>query len=334
MGVFLYIAKRLGIAFVLLVISSFIVFAGVRTTIDPTAGLAASKDPTARAQLREKLGLDRPLIEQYLDWASGAVRGDLGVGDRDGEEVTTKLARGLSQTVELIFWGALLAGCLGITFGIVAAIKRNHFIDYALSGFSYFGIAIPVFAFAYVLMNLFAFYIPIKWLGQDGPWLYTSGISDGKWGQDASGMWSFTSIFEYFRHMAMPVIVLSIQLVASWSRYQRASMVEALQSDYIRTAHSKGMSKFRVYFRHAFRNSQLPMITVIALDVGLLFQGLIYTEVIFSMPGMGRVFLKAIDLGDATTITGWLLVTATFVIIANLCADLLLPVIDPRIRTR
>lgn len=134
--------------------------------------------------------------------------------------------------------------------------------------------------------------------------------------------------------MAMPVIVLSIQLVASWSRYQRASMVEALQSDYIRTAHSKGMSKFRVYFRHAFRNSQLPMITVIALDVGLLFQGLIYTEVIFSMPGMGRVFLKAIDLGDATTITGWLLVTATFVIIANLCADLLLPVIDPRIRTR
>lgn len=334
MGIFLYIVKRSLVAMVLLLVASFLVYAGVRATVDPTAGLVASKDKNARAELREKLGLNRPIISQYKEWLSNAVKGDLGVGDRDNEKVTTKLKRGLTGTAELIIWGVILASSIGIIFGVIAAIRRNHPLDYALSGFSYLGVALPVFAFAYVLTNLFAYYLPIKVFGQSGPWLFSDSTLTGSFGRSSNGLWSVDSVVQYLRNLTLPAVVLSIQLIASWSRYQRSSMIEALQSDYIRTAYAKGMSKSRVYLRHALRNSEIPMVTVMALDIGLLLQGLIYTEIIFSVPGMSRVFVKALDLGDATTITGWVMVTATFIIVSNLIADLLLPFIDPRIRTR
>ena len=333
MGVTLYALRRLAVSLVLLVIASFLVFGGVRTIFDPSARLAQNKDTQARERERERLGLDDPLIVQYKDWMSGVVRGDFGKEDIGTEQVSDKLKSGFSKTFELALWGALVAACFGITFGIVAAIRRNRPVDYVVTAFSYFGIAIPTFAFAYVLMNMFALWLP-EFFGSDGPWLFTTGTTQGSFGRGYDGLWSLESISDYMRHMLMPIMVLSVQLVASWSRYQRASMVEALQSDYIRTAHAKGMSKFRVYTRHALRNSEVPMVTVMALDIGLLFQGLIITEFVFSIPGLGKVFTDALAVGDATTIAGWTLVTATFVILANLIADLLLPVIDPRIRTQ
>lgn len=333
MGMAIYILKRLSISLLMLLVASFIVFAGVRSTVDPTASVRLSNDSAnAVKAIEEKLHLNEPIYKQYWYWISGVVQGDLGVGDRDGEEVTTKLKRGMSGTFELALWGGLLAGCLGITFGVVAAIRRNHPIDYALSGLSILGIAIPTFWFAYILMEIFSIKLPE--LFGTGPWFYVNGNADGSFGRDASGIWSMESIVEYIKHMAMPVMVLAIQLLSSWSRYQRSSMIESLQSDYIRTAHAKGMSKFRVYFRHAFRNAQLPMVTVIALDLGALVQGLVITEFVFAISGMGRVFTRAFDNGDATTLAGWTLVVAAFVIIGNLVADLLLPVIDPRIRTK
>lgn len=333
MGVFLYILKRLAISIVLLIISSFLVFAGVRATVDPTAGFANSKDPTLRNREIKRLGLEDPIVKQYRKWITNAAKGNLGEGDRDGEAVTTKLNRGFKKTLDLALWGTLLAGCLGISFGVISAIRRNHPVDYVLSGFSYLGIAIPTFAFAYIMLNIFALWLP-DLFGSHEPWFFTTGNTDGRFGQTASGLWTPESISLYIRHLAMPVMTLAIQLIASWSRYQRASMVEALQSDYIRTAQAKGMSKFRVYFRHGLRNSEVPMVTVIALDIGFLFSGLFVTERIFSISGMGTVFLDALSKGDATTIAGWTLVTSTFVIVANLFADLLLPIIDPRIRTQ
>lgn len=333
MGVLLYVAKRIGISIVLLVISSFLVFAGVRATVDPTAGFAFAKDPTLRNREIERLGLKDPIITQYRKWITNAVHGDLGRGDRDKELVTTKLKRSFNKTLDLAIWGALLAGVLGISFGVIAAIRRNHPIDYALSGFSYIGIAIPTFAFAYIMLNLFSLWLP-HLFGSSEPWFFTTGNTDGRFGQTASGVWTPESISLYARHLAMPVMTLAIQLIASWSRYQRASMIEALQSDYIRTAKAKGMSKFRVYFRHGMRNSEVPMATVIALDIGFLFSGLFVTEKIFSISGMGTLFLTSLRNGDATTIAGWTLVTSVFVIAANLFADLILPIIDPRIRTQ
>ncbi len=321
------------IAVLLLLITSFIVFVGVRISVDPTSDLQLSRDKTAQEREIKRLGLDRPLTTQYLDWLTSALQGDLGRGDRDGELVTTKLSRSFSKTFELIIWAVIFSLCLGITFGVVSAINRNNPIDYAISGLSYLGIAIPVFAFAYVLINLFGNVLPSAF-GSDSPWLYSSASTQGSFGRDAQGFWSIESVVDYIRHMALPITVVSIQLIASWSRYQRATMIEALNSGYVRTAVAKGSSKTRAYFKHALKNTQVPMLTIIALDASFLFQGVIYTEFIFNIPGMGTMFLNALDAGDATTLVGWTVVTAAIVILVNLLVDLLVPLIDPRVRSR
>ncbi|MFN8015015.1 MAG: ABC transporter permease [Acidimicrobiia bacterium] len=333
MAVTIYIVKRLLISLLLLLVVSFLIYGGVRSTVDPTARLSASKDPQAKIREKQRLGLDKPLLVQYKNWLSGVVKGDFGKGDVDRVPVMDKISAGFFKSLELAFWGAIFAIILGISFGVISAIRRNKPADYLLSAFSYVGIAVPVFAFAYILMNIFAIWLPHKF-GQSQPWFYTSGLVDNSYGRAADGLWNFESIKEYFRHMIMPIMTLTIQLIAGWSRYQRGEMIESLQSDYIRTAHAKGMSRRRVYFRHAFRNSEIPMVNVISLDIAFLLQGLVITETIFTIPGMGSVFVRAFQLGDATTLCAWVLVTAVIVILANLFADLMLPIIDPRIRTR
>jgi len=132
----------------------------------------------------------------------------------------------------------------------------------------------------------------------------------------------------------MPVVALSVQLIAEWSRYQRSFMIESLQSDFMRTAHAKGMSKKRAYFRHGLRNAQLPMINIIALDIAGLFGGLVITEKIFAINGMGTLFITSLNNGDATVLVSWTMLTAIAVIVFNLLADLILPLVDPRIRTQ
>ncbi len=333
MGTLRYIVKRIAISIVLLFITSFLVYAGIRSTVDPTARLAQNRNPQARIDLKEKLHLDEPLVTQYKRWVGNAIKGDLGVSDTDQEAVTAKLKRSLLITTELLLWGVIIAGLLGITLGVIAAIKRNTPIDYGIQTYSSMGIAQPPFLFAFVLMAFFAILIP-RWIGLEDPIFYIIGNPEGHFGQDAQGAWTTSSIIEYARRLAMPVGTLSIQLIASWSRYQRASMIESLQSDFIRTAKAKGASRPRVYFRHALRNAELPMVNVIALDIGALFGGLIVTEKIFNINGMGSLFLRSLSRGDATTLVSWTILTAAAIIICNLIADLILPFVDPRIRTQ
>lgn len=333
MGTLRYIVKRLAISIVLLFITSFLVYAGIRSTVDPTARLSQSRNPQARIDLKEKLHLDEPLVTQYKRWVGNAMQGDLGVSDTDQEAVSAKLKRSLLITIELLLWGVIIAGLLGISLGIIAAIRRNTPIDYGIQTYSSLGIAQPPFLFAFVLIAFFTVLIP-QWFGLNNPIFYIIGNPDGHFGQNAQGVWTSSSIVEYIRHLAMPVGTLSIQLIATWSRYQRASMIESLQSDFIRTAKAKGASRFRVNFHHAFRNSELPMVNVIALDVGALFGGLIITEKIFNINGMGALFLQSLNRGDATTLVSWTMLTATAIIIFNLIADLILPFVDPRIRTQ
>jgi peptide/nickel transport system permease protein len=137
---------------------------------------------------------------------------------------------------------------------------------------------------------------------------------------------------DYVRHLVLPIATLTVQIIASWSRYQRASMLDVMHADYIRTARAKGLPRRKVIFRHAFRNALIPLVTVVALDVAFLFGGLIITEQIFAISGMGRLFLDAIQVGDAPVVLGWFLVIAVAVIVANLVADILYGVLDPRIR--
>lgn len=342
MSTLIFLSKRALISFLLLFIASFIVFAGIRATTDPTARLAFSKDPQAVLREKARLHLDEPIIKQYTRWSSNIFNAksefpfidiNLGVGDIDSEQVTTKLSRGMTNTFELILWGIIFAALIGITFGVVAAINKNNFADFTLSGLSFLGAALPTFFFAYMLIDLFTVYLP-EWLGRpDSPLLKIDSNLAGHFGRADNGSFTLDSFIEYCKNLAMPIMVLAIQLISTWSRYQRSSMIEALQSDYNRTALAKGMSKWRVYFRHAFRNAQLPMITIIALDFGTLTGGLIVTEFIFQLQGMGAVFVKAITFGDATTMTGFTMLVAVFVIGANLLADIIYTIVDPRIRT-
>lgn len=342
MATFKFLIKRVLISFVLLAIASIIVFAGIRSTVDPSARMSRSKDPTAVNRERERLHLNDPIMSQYSRWAKNLVSFkseapfidvNLGVGDIDGEQVTTKLYRGFSNTFELVLWGMIVAALFGISFGVVAAINRNNVIDFGVSGFSFLGAALPTFFFGYVLIDLFTVYLP-DWLGRPGePLLRIDADVAGHFGRAIDGSFNLSTLTTYVENLAMPIMVLAIQLISTWTRYQRSSMVEALQSDYNRTALAKGMGKWRVYFRHAFRNAQLPMVTVMALDFGTLMSGLIVTEFIFQIQGMGAIFIKALTAGDATTLTGFTMFVALFVIFANLIADLLYTLIDPRIRT-
>ena len=183
------------------------------------------------------------------------------------------------------------------------------------------------------MIDFFTIYLPDLLGRPDRPLLKIDANLAGHFGRATDGSFTFASFIEYCKNLAMPITVLAIQLISTWSRYQRSSMIEALQSDYNRTALAKGMSKWRVYFRHAFRNAQLPMITIIALDLGTLMGGLIVTEFIFQFQGMGAVFIEALGSGDATTLTGFTMLVALFVIGANLLADIIYTVVDPRIRT-
>jgi peptide/nickel transport system permease protein len=201
-------------------------------------------------------------------------------------------------------------------------VKQYSVGDYVFTGISYIGIAMPTFLFGLLAIALVVT-LPVTWFHLDQPILYSVGLhSTGKSGFN----------LDYLRHIALPVLTLTVQSVAVWSRFQRASMLDVLNADYVRTARAKGVPKRKVIFGHAFRNALIPLVTVVALDSAFLIGGLVITEQIFSIGGMGRLFLDALSGGDAPVLLGWFLIVAIFVIVFNLIADLMYSVLDPRIR--
>jgi peptide/nickel transport system permease protein len=193
--------------------------------------------------------------------------------------------------------------------------------DYTFTGLSFLGLAMPPFWFGLIAIQFLAAY-PREWFDLSEPPLFFTGLHS----VDSSGL------VDYARHLVLPVMTLTVQIVASWSRYERASMLDALSADYVRVARAKGLSPQKVVMKHAFRNALIPLVTVMALDIGLLFGGLIITESIFSIPGMGRLFFDSLLAGDVDVLVVWTIVTAAFVILFNLIADVLYGVLDPRIR--
>jgi peptide/nickel transport system permease protein len=201
-------------------------------------------------------------------------------------------------------------------------VKQYSIGDYLFTGLSYLGIALPPFWFALIAIKFTAVWPKTHW-DLDSPPLYFVGLhSSGKSGIN----------FDYIRHLALPVLTLTVQSVAVWSRFQRAAMLDVLGADYIRTARAKGLSRRRVIWKHALRNALLPLVSQTAVDAAALFGGLIITESIFSIPGMGRLFLAALQTGDAYVLLAWMLVGAVFVILFNLLADIVYGFLDPRIR--
>ncbi|AXK37028.1 ABC transporter permease [Streptomyces armeniacus] len=319
-----YALRRLIYSVPAVILASFVFFWAVRATFDPLTKLRQARDPGVVRREAARLGLDRSVAEQYFLWMKAFVTGDWGVSTRTGDSAQSMLASALGTTVQLVFWGVLFAGVLALAIGTYSAVRKYSLGDHVLTGFSYLGVAMPAFWLGLILIQLLAVW-PKEQFGLAQPPLYFVGLhSPGQSGVNA----------DYFRHLALPVLTLTVSLIASWSRFSRASMLDALGSDYVRTARAKGVPPRRIFFRHALRNSLAPFITVVATDSALLIGGLVVTEQIYAIPGMGRLFLDSLLAGDVYVLLPWMLIVAVAMVLFNLAADLGYALLDPRVALR
>jgi len=271
-----------------------------------------------RAAIRVRFGLDQPLPVQFLRWLGNALIGNFGFSFVTNQPVSDLIVERFPATLELFSGALVLALIVAITVGVISAVRQGTITDYSLTILAYFGIAMPVF-----LLGLFA---------QDifGVWLHilpTSGTATLGYSFDP-----FNAFLDHLEHLLMPMLVLAVTFVAGWSRYMRASMIEVVKQDYMRTARAKGVAPVPLLIRHAIRNAVIPLITVVALDFGAVAGGAAITEGVFAWPGMGLLFLDSLTNRDFPVLLAMLLIGATFVITFNLIADILYAVMDPRIR--
>ena len=316
-----FITRRVLYSVPVILVASFILFWAVRATFDPLAKLRQAHDPSVIAREIERLGLDRSIPEQYFLWLRAMVTGDWGVSTRTGTPVLPLIGDALWPTLQLAFWGLLVAILIAGGVSVYSAVRQYSLGDNLLTGASYIGIAMPAFWFGLILIQTFAVW-PKEQFGLSEPPLFFIGLNSP--GQ--------TGVLDYIRHLVLPVAALMIALVASWSRFGRAAMLDALSSDYVRTARAKGVPRRQVIWKHAVRNSLAPFVTVVALDAAILIGGLVVTEQIFAIPGMGRLFLQSLVAGDVYVLLPWMLVVAVSVVLCNLIADIAYAVLDPRVR--
>ena len=305
---------------------SFAVFWAANRIAKPGRDLALNPrvTPADRADYLESLGLNDPLPLRYLQWLGDFATGDLGISlVRNGSDVWPIVRTALANTLVLIAVAVVLSLAVGITIGAVSAVRPNGFLDNAMTTFSFAGISIPVFWLGLMLQLLFGLYLA-SWLGLSPPLLPTAGLySPGQQGFD---------LVDRMRHLALPTMALSLQLIAVYSRYMRASLLDVMSSDHIRAARGRGLPEHTVVVRHGVRNALIPVTTQAGVDVGQLVGGLIVTEQVFQYPGMGRLFLDAMYGGDYTVLLATTMTIAAGVMVMNLSVDLFYGVLDPRIR--
>lgn len=266
--------------------------------------------PAARENILRKYGLDRPLYEQYVRYMSSALRGDFGISFQSPTETVTDLiARTWPTSMQLGGLAIMLAFATGLTFGTLAAVRQNTLIDYVVTFVSTLGITVPNFVIALWLLLIFA--VSFGWLPTGG-W---PGGGEGDW-----------------RTLILPVVTLALGPSALVARYTRASLVEVLQAEYIRTARAKGLRESTVIVRHALKNSLIPLITILGPQIPNLITGTIFVEVIFRVPGLGKFFVSSIYLRDYPMIMATMLLVATLWSITYLLSDLLYILVDPRVR--
>jgi peptide/nickel transport system permease protein len=317
-----FAVRRLLYSIPVILVGSFILFWAVRSAFDPLVKIRAIRDPEVVARETERLGLDQGIIVQYWRWLTGFLSGDWGTSSRTSGDVLPMIQSALTVTLQLLIWSLLFATIAAVLVGVWSALRQYSPSDYALTGLAYVGLAIPAFWFGLILIQFLAVW-PQQLLGWSEPPFYFIGLSS----VDKEG-----SLLDTARHMVLPILALTIGLVAVWSRFTRTSMLDALSSDYVRTARAKGVPQHRVVINHALRNAWGPLITVIAIDSALLIGGLLVTEQIFSIPGMGRLFLDSLLAGDVFVLMPWMLLVATAVILLNFLADIAHALLDPRVR--
>jgi peptide/nickel transport system permease protein len=319
-----YIIRRLLYSIPVLVATSFLIFTSVSISGDPLGRVRANPNITAEQihAIEHAKKLDQPVIVRYGYWVQDAVTKRFGTTLFGNRKIWPDLQRVLGHTAQFLVTALILAVIFGIGIGVYSALRQYSAFDYTATTLSFIGFASPVFWLA-LMLQVLVVQIYLKW---DIRLFYTSGLSSPDAGT------GFHWFVDRVQHLALPVIAISVLSMASYSRFTRASMLEVLNSDYIRTARAKGLIERRVLFRHAFRNALIPLVTVVALDFGGLFAGAIVTETIFTLDGMGFYFINALQASDPYPVMAWLMVVATMVILFNLIADVLYGVFDPRIR--
>src|SRR2546421_2233472 len=316
-----YIARRILYSIPVMFLSTFLSFVFVSYAGNPVGNLRNNpkiSQNTLRLVIHHN-HLDRSVPVRYWFWLQDVVTHKLGKSLLTFQPIWPDITRTLSHTAQVIIISETLAIILGIAVGIFSAIRQYSIFDYAFTSLSFLGYAMPVFWFALLLQVLFV-NIYLKWHVRI---FYTSGLNN-----PGHGTWSLDRL----QHIALPITTLMVISFALYSRYMRASMLDVINSDYVRTARAKGVPEWRVIMRHVFRNALIPVVTIAALNLGGLLGGAIITETIFTLDGIGYYFIQSLQGSDYYAVMAYLVVTSVIIILFNLIADIIYGYLDPRIR--
>jgi peptide/nickel transport system permease protein len=325
------ILRRVVVGILLVLASSFVVFLLVINAGEPSQLQVLRERPNhselAVQQLEHQYGLDQPWNERYVTWISGAVHGDFG-DDQHGRPVGPQVRAGLAVTLRLVLAAELLAVLVGVSAGVVSAVRQYRVVDHVTTGLGFLFFAMPVFWFAILLKEFGAVRLNrvLEPLGIDHAIKTIGSETPGFRGTLPERVWDWTG------YTVLPVVTLTAVSFVALSRFQRSAMLEVLGADHIVAARAKGISERRVIVRHALRVALVPVTTLVALDFGALFGGAVVTERVFGWRGMGALFLDAVTDVDPNMLLCWLLVTATSVVVFNLLADIAYAYLDPRVR--
>lgn len=308
-----FLTKRLGFAVVTLFCVLTLVFLIVRILPgDPALVILGDQaSPASITALRERLGLDQPLLVQYAQFLLQVMQGDLGNSMVTGRPVTQEILRVLPYTMELTIAALILGVILGVPTGVWAAVKRNQFPDYLLRFISLLGLSLPAFVTAIILLLVFS--IQLRWFP-----IISAGTGE--------------TLVDRLRQMALPTLALALIMMAYITRVTRSAMLEVLSQDFVRTARAKGASQFTVVWRHALGNCLIPITTVVGLYLGILIGNSVLTEIVFSRPGLGKLILTALTQRDYTLLQGMIVVYTLMVVVVNLLTDLTYGFLDPRVQ--
>lgn len=317
-----YITRRILYSIPVLIVSSFVTFCLVSLAGDPLATLRANPKISHHTlhllELQYHLNVSIPV--RYWYWVQDVFEHKFGYYLVGHQLIWPDLTRTLGHTLQVVGTAELLAFVIGVIIGIYSAVRQYSIFDYFFTTFSFLGFAMPTFLLALLLQIAFVD-IYLKWNLRI---FYTSGLNN----PGDTGYWTVDRL----QHIALPVVTLAIVSLAVFSRYMRASMLDVLNADYVRTARAKGLREWRVIMGHVFRNALIPMATILALDIGGIFGGAIITESIFQLDGIGFWFIGELNARDVYGVMAYLIVTAVMIIVFNLVADIAYGFLDPRIR--
>ena len=308
-----YIARRILATIPVISVVAVFVFLLLRLSGDPAAIIAGDSATTQQvAEIRVKLGLERPLVQQFAIWVGRTVRGDFGESFFFKKQVAELIRERIEPTAALAVCTLILAVLIAVPLGVLAAAKRGTWIDRGVMGFSVLGFSVPVFVIGYALIYLFA--IELSWLPVQG----YQHLAEGFWG--------------FLERLILPSVTLAVIYVALIARITRTSVLEVMGTDHVRTARAKGLGEGAVLLRHVLRNAAVPIVTVIGLGVALLIGGVVVTESVYGIPGLGRLTVDAVLARDYPTVQAVILLFSVAYVLINLLVDLTYTFLDPRIR--